>query len=248
MNTRALKILAVSLGLCAAAGNLAAQVTLTNLYSFSSTGNGATNGYNPVAGLVQGTDGNFYGTTEEDGLGGNAGTAFRISPSGNLTTLWTFDLQLIPGAFDYDGRSPKAGLVQGNDGYFYGTTYSGGTNNGSGTVFRISTSGSLTMLHTFHETGNILDGSGPEAGVVQGNDGYFYGTTSGSGINANGTIYRVDSTGSSYTTLHSFTNNPDGAVPKAGLVQGSDGNFYGTTSEGGLMAVAPFSSITRTAL
>ena len=157
MNTRALKILAVSLGLCAAAGNLVAQVTLTNLYSFNNV-DSISNGISPVAGLVQGRDGNFYGTTSSGGGIQNGGTVFRISPSGSLKTLWTFDLILIPANLDYDGSHPNAGLVQDGDGYLYGTTYTGGTNSGVGTVFQISAGGSLTLLHTFHEAGNSGDG------------------------------------------------------------------------------------------
>jgi uncharacterized repeat protein (TIGR03803 family) len=237
MKTRTLKILAVSLGLCAATGNLAAQVTLTNLYSF--IGNPITSGVGaiPVAGLVQGSDGNFYGTTEEGGAK-NEGTVFRISPSGSLTTLWTFDLDLIPADGDFDGVLPQAGVVQGGDGNFYGTTYRGGTNGGvgGGVVFQISMSGSLTTLttlHTFNDPRYPNDGIEPEAGLVQGNDGYFYGTTTIGGTYNGGSIYRVNSNGSSYGILYSFTNEPAQAMPRAGLVQGSDGNFYGITTFGG---------------
>jgi uncharacterized repeat protein (TIGR03803 family) len=228
MKTHALKILAVSLGLCAAAGNLAAQVTLTNLFSFTVQTPGVTNGCLPAAGLVQGKDGYFYGTTQEGGVPNNSGTVFRISPSGSLTILWTFDLNFIPTI--YDGGKPEAGLVQGTDGYFYGTTSSSGTN-AAGTVFKLDTNGSLTVLHTFLNNGS--DGQVPTAGLVQGSDGYFYGTTSIGGTYNGGAIYRINPTGSSYTTLYSFTNHPAQAKPEAALVQGSDGNFYGTTAFGG---------------
>jgi len=123
--------------------------------------------------------------------------------------------------------------VQDSNGYFYGTTYDGGTNNGAGTVFQISTNGSLTVLHTFHEATDAGDGSNPVAGLVQGSDGYFYGTTYNGGSAGVGTIYRINSSSNSYTILHSFTNNPDGSHPVAGLVQGSDGCFYGTTQYAG---------------
>ncbi len=230
MKTHALKILAVGLGLCAAAGNLAAQVTLTNLYSFIGNPITAGIGANPVAGLVQGSDGNFYGTTE---LGGakNEGTVFRISPSGSLTTIWTFDWD----STEYDGLQPKAGLVQGSDGYLYGTAYGGGTNDGGGTVFQISIGGSLTVVRPFSggSGSNPNDAQGPQAGLVQGNDGYFYGTTTIGGTYNGGAIYRIDSTGSSYGILYSFTNKPSQAIPRAGLMQDSDGNFYGTTASGG---------------
>jgi len=235
MNIRSLKILAVSLGLCAAAGHLVAQVTLTNLYSFSNVGS-ISNGVYPVAGLAQGSDGNFYGTTSSGGGIQNGGTVFRINPSGSLTTLWMFDLRLIPANGDYDGSNPKAGLVQGSDGNFYGTTYSGGTGSLGvsplGTVFRLDTTGSLTLttLHTFT---NNSDGAGPAAGLVQGRDGYLYGTTTQGGVAINyGTLFRISPSGS-FSNLYSFTGGSDGKTPLAGLVQGSDGNFYGTTEFGG---------------
>jgi uncharacterized repeat protein (TIGR03803 family) len=232
MPARVRKILAVNLGLCAAAGNLFAQITVTNLYSFLAYPSGI--GANPTAGLVQGSDGNFYGTTEDGGTK-NEGTVFRISPGGNLTTLWVFDLDLIPADGDYDGFQPKAGLVQGSDGYLYGTTSGGGTNDGGGTVFQISTGGSLAVLHSFSRGSGSdpNDAEDSQAGLVQGNDGYFYGTTTAGGIYAGGAIFRIDATGSSYGVLYSFTNQPAQAMPRAGLVQGRDGNFYGITTFGG---------------
>jgi uncharacterized repeat protein (TIGR03803 family) len=192
----------------------------TNLHSFPSYSN---DGYYPEGGLVQGNDGNFYGTTEGGGTNNNNGTVFRISPSGTETTLYSF------------GSSPFAGLVQGSDGNFYGTTQEGGSSgnceSGCGTVFRISPSGNYTNLYSFN--GRPNDGSGPQAGLVQGSDGNFYGTTPDGGTNDEGTVFRISPSGS-YTSLHSFVGYPtDGDLPIAGLVQGSDGNFYGTTLYGG---------------
>ena len=190
---------------------------ITNLHSF----NGA-DGWAPYAGLVQGTDGNFYGTTFVGGTSSNCpngcGTVFRMSQTGSLTTLWSFSKT--------DGASPYAGVVQGADGNFYGTTTSGGAH-GTGTVYRVSSSGSLTTLWSF--TGGA-DGAAPLAGLVQGSDGNFYGTTPAIGAGHSGTVFRVSSTGG-FTNLWSFTNGSDGANPQAGLVQGSDGSFYGTTSQ-----------------
>jgi uncharacterized repeat protein (TIGR03803 family) len=209
----------------------------TNLYSF---GNSPNDGMTPYAGLVQGSDGNFYGTTYAGGANLYGGTVFRISPSGSYTQLYNF------GSSPTDGTSPSAGLVQGSDGNFYGTTYFGGTStncvSGCGTVVRISPSGSETNLYSFGSS--PTDGYRPEARLVQGSDGNFYGTTYGGGATSTnynpicacygvGTVFRISPSGSE-TNLHSFIGFPtDGANPYGGLVQGSDGNFYGTTDSGG---------------
>ena len=195
---------------------ISAGGSLTNLWSFT----GGTDGANPYDGLVQGSDGNFYGTTVGSGAGPSGyGTVFRISPGGSLTTLWSFTNGL-------DGANSYATLAQGVDGNFYGTTESGGAN-GWGTVFSISPTGALSNLWEF--TG-CSDGAYPAAGLVQGSDGNFYGTTygSGSGPFGYGTVFRISPDGS-LTTLWSFANGVDGAYSYAALVQGVDGNFYGTT-------------------
>jgi uncharacterized repeat protein (TIGR03803 family) len=203
---------------------ISASGSLTTLYSFT----GGNDGGFPWAGLTQGTNGNFYGTTYFGGSNGY-GTVFKISVSGSLTSLYSF-------TGSNDGQYPQAGLVQGTDGIFYGTTSSGGSDYG-GTVFKISASGSLTPLHTF--TGQN-DGEFPRAGLAQGNDGNFYGTTSTGGTNRFGTVFKISDSGS-LTTLYSFAGGIDGGSslfgagsPLAGLVQGRDGNFYGTTLDGGV--------------
>jgi len=204
--------------------------SFTNLYSFSAAPN---DGSGPQGALAQGGDGNFYGTTSLGGTStncsGGCGTIFRISPSGSYTNLYSFL------GYPNDAAKPQAGLLQGNDGNFYGTTSAGGTQN-SGTVFRISPSGIFTNLYSFGNYPN--DGTAPQAGLVQGSDGNFYGTTSQGGMSTNcsggcGTVFRISPSGS-YTNLYSFVGSPsDGRQPVAGLVQGSDGNFYGTTRQGG---------------
>jgi uncharacterized repeat protein (TIGR03803 family) len=194
----------------------------TNLYSFHSSPN---DGEHPYGGLVQGSDGNFYGTTGDGGTY-SVGTVFRISPSGNETNLHSFVGR------PNDGQGPAAGLVQGSDGNFYGTTEGGGTY-GLGTVFRISPNGSYTNLYSFGSHPN--DGAYSAAGLVQGSDGNFYGTTEDGGTNncQCGTVFRISPSGTE-TNLYSFAGSPtDGNDPQSGLVQGSDGNFYGTTSGGG---------------
>jgi len=127
-----------------------------------------------------------------------------------------------------DGQGPDAGLVQGSDGNFYGTTEVGGTN-GDGTVFRISPGGTETNLHSF---GYPTDGQNPNAGLVQGSDGNFYGTTEYGGTHSDGTVFRISPSGT-YTSLYSFGSSPTDGTSPIRLVQGSDGNFYGTTLEGG---------------
>src|SRR5579862_152047 len=188
----------------------------TNLYSFVGY---PSDGNTPTAGLVRGSDGNFYGTTYFGGTS-NFGSVYRISPSGSYTNLYSFV------GSPNDGANPYAGLVPGSDGNLYGTTYSGGTGN-FGSVYRISPGASHTNLHFF--VGFPGDGANPASGLVQGSDGNFYGTAFNGGANNFGTVYRISPSGS-HTNLYSFVGSPnDGANPQAGLVQGSDGNFYGTT-------------------
>jgi uncharacterized repeat protein (TIGR03803 family) len=121
--------------------------------------------------------------------------------------------------------------VQGSDGSFFGTTYQGGATN-VGTVFKISPGGSYTNLYSFGIYPN--DGTYPAGALVQGSDGNFYGTTEAGGTNFDGTVFRISPSGN-YTNLYSFGGySNDGALPAAGLVQGSDGSFYGTTGGGGI--------------
>ena len=188
--------------------------TLTTLLSFH-----YSNGAYPHAGLVQGADGNFYGTTAGGGTYGD-GTVFRMTANGTLITLASFN-------YSVNGGSPYAGLLQGTDGNFYGTTEDGGTY-GDGTVFRMTTNGTLTTLASF----NYTNGAYPYAGLVQGADGNFYGTTEDGGTYGDGTVFRMTTNGT-LTTLVSFNYSVNGGYPYAGLVQGADGNFYGTTADGG---------------
>jgi uncharacterized repeat protein (TIGR03803 family) len=202
--------------------------TFTNLYSFAGY---PVDGLYPINGLVQGSDGNFYGTT---GYGGTLnipdigdGSVFRISPNGSLTTLYSF------GGLPQDGVVPIAGLVQGSDGNFYGTTVTGGASF-DGTVFRISPNGTYTNLYSFG--GSAGDGTEPQAGLVQGSDGNFYGVTKYGGTNDLGIVFRISPRGT-YTNLYTFGGYAnDGATP-AGMLQGGDGNFYGTTWSGGTYGV-----------
>jgi uncharacterized repeat protein (TIGR03803 family) len=196
---------------------------LTTLYSFCTHGN-CTDGNSPGAGLVQATDGYFYGTTTYGGVYGY-GTVFKITPRGTLKTLHSFDRA--------DGANPLAPLLQATDGNLYGTTSTWGAN-GNGTVFKITPSGTLTTLHSFCATSPCSDGYYP-SGLIQATDGNFYGTNSLGGIYLSGTVFRITSAGT-LTTLYSFCaelNCADGSEPGAGLAEGTDGNFYGTTTHGG---------------
>ena len=189
--------------------------TVTVLHSFAGPPN---DGNGPTAELIQATDGNFYGTTEFGGSNGT-GTVFKITPSGTLTTLYSFACS--------GGCGPLGGLIQASDGNFYGTTSAGGTHQIGGTVFKITPSGTETMLYSFA----CSDGCYSYAGVIQGSDGNFYGTTSIGGANNDGTVFKITPHGT-LTFLHTFQRS-DGADPYAGLIQASDGNFYGTTYVGG---------------
>lgn len=184
-------------------------------------------GKNPQFGVVQGPDGNFYGTTWYGGGNGGSGAVFRISPNGTLALLHGFN--------GSDGFQVGA-LTLASDGNFYGMTYEGGTRN-SGTVFKINTKGELTTVHNFA----YFDGAAPYGPLIQGVDGNLYGTTVGGGSGTQcggfgcGTIFRMTLSGT-LTTLYTFclqTGCPDGAVPEGGLVQAKDGSFYGVTVGGG---------------
>jgi uncharacterized repeat protein (TIGR03803 family) len=210
---------------------------LTTLHSFCSQ-TGCTDGEYPAGTLVEASNGDLYGTTSGGGANDSSGTVFKITPSGALTTLYSFCS--LSGCTD--GKSPTAGLVQAVDGDFYGTTETGGANcrNGCGTVFKITLSGALTTLHSFCSGTDCRDGAAPVAGLIQAYDGNFYGTTLEGGEHALGTIFKI-TPGGTLTTLHSFcsqTGCPDGSYPNGGLVQAIDGDLYGTTTFGGACALA----------
>jgi uncharacterized repeat protein (TIGR03803 family) len=221
--------------------------TFTTLYNFCSQTN-CTDGSNPTAALIQATDGNLYGTTFFGG-GNGGGTVFKITPMGTLTRLHTFNN-------GRDGVFPYAGLVQGTNGDFFGTTETGGEANGLGTVFRIAASGRpLKTIYSFCVSGgaDCGDGYDPIAGLVQGTNGDFYGTTVGGGAqgpNSYGTVFRIGPRGGQ-RTLHSFDIIENGQSPAAALVQATDGNFYGTTSGGGahfygtVFKITPGGSLTK---
>lgn len=178
--------------------------TYTVLHSFV----GTTEGSNANTPPIQGFDGNFYGTT---GDGVNMyGSFYKMTPAGVVTPLYKFPAT---------NRYPR-GIVMGTDGNFYGTTV--GTSTGLGTVFKMTPQGKITILHTFSGT----DGSNPIGQLIQATDGNFYGTTKSGGSGLYGVVYKITPTGV-FTILNNFANNGLGSSPVAGLVQATDGKFYG---------------------
>ncbi len=203
----------VVLGMAGGAA-VATEITPETIFKF----NGPDGGL-PQSELVKGNDGLLYGTTGEGGAH-NTGTVFKITTAGTLTTIYSF-------TGGPDGCNPRAGVIQGSDGFFYGTASGGGTN-GFGTIYQVDSNGVFTTLYTFI---GGSDGGVPDIQLVEGNDGLFYGTTTGGGFNNTGSVFTVSSVGT-FTTLFSFSGT-DGGRPAAGLAQGSDSNFYGTTFFGG---------------
>lgn len=222
------KLTSAVTAVCAAMAIVSSAQTFTTLVSFS-------NGDTPIAALVQGFDGYFYGTTSGEVWG--IGSVFKVSPSGTFTTLYTFCAQTNCA----DGQQPNAGLVQAANGDFYGTTYYGGVG-GAGTIFEITTSGDLTPLYSFCAQTNCADGSNPNARLVHAANGHFYGTTTSGGANNAGTVFEMTPTGN-LRTLYSFDSNY-GATPQGWLIQGADANLYGTTWSGGANSAGTVFKIT----
>jgi uncharacterized repeat protein (TIGR03803 family) len=202
-----------------------------------------------MAGLARGNDGNFYGTTSEGGTN-DFGTVFRISPGGSYSNLYSFGS--LP-----DGQSPMAGLVQGSDGNFYGTTSAGGTN-GYGTVFRISPGGSYSNLYWL----GSLQFQSPKAGLVQGSDGNFYGTTSVGGTNLEGTVFKLtvplNSPANQISAIHFAGTNVLVSIPsvaaeiyrlqyRTSLTAGAWANVVGgsATSIGGSLTATNFGGFSQ---
>jgi uncharacterized repeat protein (TIGR03803 family) len=203
---------------------------LTDIYKFCARAK-CTDGKAPWSGPVLGSDGNFYGTTNLGGSGKqNAGTIYKMTPGGVLTTLYTF-CSTAPCS---DGASPIA-LMQASNGNFYGVASNYGAHN-NGTIFELSKSGVFKVLYSFCAQANCADGEEPYAGLIQSSNGNLYGTTAGGGAYDNGTVYEISPAGY-FRTIHSFcAQRPgctDGATPYAGLVEDANGNLYGTTFYGG---------------
>jgi uncharacterized repeat protein (TIGR03803 family) len=204
--------------------------TVTNLANFNNT-----NGHDPLGTIVQATDGNFYGATFTGGAN-NSGSIFRMSPGGQLKDIYSFCSQ--PNCAD--GLYSTSGPVLGSDGNLYGAASSGGSYagepSGSGTIYKMTLEGKITILYTFCTSTPCTDGDGP-TGLVQAYDGNFYGTTYGGGKYNGGTIFQISPKGK-YKVVYSFcsqVNCPDGERPYYPPIQGIDGNFYGVTLGGGAL-------------
>ncbi len=217
------------------------------------------NGLNPVGGLVQGLDGNLYGVTQYGGANRpcnakqvGCGTVLQITPTGGLTTLYSFCTQTNC----TDGAYPLAGLVLATNGDFYGTT-SGGGANGGGTIFKITSGGKFTIVYNFCAQFGCADGLNPGSALVQGVDGNLYGLTILGGIggcggcHGGGTFFKI-TLGGKMTKLYDFCTGSclDGNNPANGLVQAADGNFYGTVTgrsgyyDGRLFKLTPAGKLT----
>jgi len=217
-----------------------------------------TEGANPVAGLLLGSDGLLYGVTSSGPLteGSTSGTVFRIAPDGSgFTVVHKFQnfasVNSSGAPVNADGANPESELVEGNDGRLYGVTRTGGAN-GTGVVFRMSRDGTeFAVLHAFGPitsdstvtVARNADGISPIGPLVAGADDYFYGTASAGGAQGNGTVFRVRFDGTGFETLFVFPElvansaglptNVNGATPVAGLTDGGDGRLYGVTNLGG---------------
>jgi uncharacterized repeat protein (TIGR03803 family) len=217
-------ILLLSLSLLAMQAQ--AQYTPTQLYSFTCNGNDCPNGSIPSP-LIQSADGNFYGTTNLGGTGNKAaGTVFKLTPSGQLTTLYTF---VADQSGNYPNSANPGGLVEGNDGFLYGSTLAGGPAN-TGVAFKVSKSGQFQVIYNSN------------AGGVLGSDGNFYGCGAGNlNTGQGGTLYRL-TPGGTFTVLHTF-NIPAEGIQCMGMIAGSDGNLYGTM-EGGSVKITTLFRLT----
>jgi uncharacterized repeat protein (TIGR03803 family) len=201
------------------------QGALTILHSFH-----ASDGSDVEAGLWQGQNGELFGSAREGGADTVryhcCGAIFKITPAGEFTLLHTFH----PNGFD--GATPTSAPIIGSDGNLYGTTSAGGAH-GYGEIYRIDPAGSLTVLYSFSSS----DGAYPLGGLTLGSDGNLYGTTSAGGPSCTvsedgcGTIFQITNAGA-LTTLY-FFSGADGDEPSGTLLEGSGGNFYGTTITGG---------------
>lgn len=191
----------------------------------------ASDGGNPRGHLTLAKDGNFYGITYSGGAYGY-GTIFKMNPSGTYTVLRS--MNRTP-----DGGNSYSSLTEGKDGDLYGITYGGGTYS-YGTIFKITTTGTFTVLRHLN---SATDGSSAQGDLIQAADGNFYGMCFYGGVNGNGTIFKISPTGA-FSVLRSLSWITDGSNPLGSLMQNTDGNLYGMTSGGGSGSSGVFFKIT----
>ncbi len=202
--------------------------TITRFIPFT-----ATTGGDPLAPLLEASDGNFYGTTAQggdDGLGCTQpcnGTVFKLTKQGQLTVLHTFAYESSAAPYG-NGSEPEGGLVEGPDGWLYGTTYMGGVPHSNGIVYKISKGGQFQKLYDFCSTTPCSDGANPQGSLAFGADGYLYGVTTSPIINPY--LFRISTSGA-YTPLFGLYNTGLG-TPSNGLILGSDRNLYGLAAGG----------------
>ena len=222
------------------AAALCAQTPALNLvFAFPCDSSSFTcpDGYFPVE-LIEGSDGNFYGSAAGGGTGRNAqGTIFKMTPAGEVSVIYSF-------AENPDGSLPNGSapgsLVEGMDGFLYGVTSENGAN-GLGTAFKLSRSGTIQVLHNFCGTLTCSDGANPGF-LMQAIDGTFYGGTGPTNYPTS-VLFRM-TPGGAYKVLHTFDSKtqPDG-TGIYGMVQAADGNLYGTSVAGAQLK--PFNSVFR---
>jgi uncharacterized repeat protein (TIGR03803 family) len=195
----------------------------TIMHAFGAGSDGAL----PTDSLVEGSAGNFYGTTNAGGAF-NSGTVFEMDESGDERVLYSFSGQA-------DGGTPAGGLIRDEAGNLYGTTTYGGSGpcdvaraTGCGVVFKLDANGSETVLHSFSK----VDGAHPCASLARDSAGNLYGTTSNGGAHDRGVVFQLNGSGKE-TVLYSFAG-PDGAWPYANVIRDAAGNLYGTTRFGGI--------------
>lgn len=200
-------------------------------------------GFIPVAGVTIGNDGLLYGATSQGGspyfqddptgARGSEGAVFKLATDGS----GTFGLLHSFTFANDDGSSPLGTPIQGIDGALYGTTTNGGAISSSGSVYRVTTAGNETLVHSFQFCSPCIEGFHPSAGLIQDANGMLFGTSNyggtGASGNALGVVYKVNTDTTGYASLHSFTGGSDGAYPAAPLILASDNRLYGTASRGG---------------